>query len=356
MNYEYLNYVNNIFDLISLPVTMKNYYGKLMTLLSSECKSSSRSQPLLRSYNVSACRYWQLVYMLFYVYNNKVNDKLIEDIKNKNSTKIDLHLQKICNMHYKIAYPDTDNKLANIYNKIIFHNIVNVDYIIEIDTFDSIKTKTINNSINNYQNFCLCLYYKGFDSDILYISHFFTIIFKDDNYYITSAFGSDEVRISQYTTKLSDSDIDVFNKLCKNLKTSYNENHDDTTPKELKEITDLFENIFLKNISPTTCLRYNEEHIENNPKLQKLRIDPSIGVPNTLNRYINSEKEINIGFITKYQEFIENIYDIYLYNKIGGKKTKKYKKTKRKKTKRKKTKRKKTKRNQKEGIKNNRKS
>ena len=153
---------------------------------------------------------------------------------------------------------------------------------IKISSFNTIEELPIN------QNYYMCVYNQnnlGYGS----IIHYFTIIRKKDTYYVNSSYGSDDVCVPQYTTKLETSE---FTKLCVEL------------PELTENSKDLYTKYFLiKNLSK----RYNNNNIEANTRLKSKWISPKKGI----------EKEINslgtgycIGYINNYQKLVNEFIEL----------------------------------------------
>lgn len=166
-------------------------------------------------------------------------------------------------------------------NDIVYLNIpLNT---IKISSFNDIEQLPIN------RNYYMCVYNEnnqGHGS----IIHYFTIIREDKNtYYLNSSYGSDDVCVPQYTTKL---DVNEFNALCN----------------ELPELTEYSKYLYTKYfLIKNLRKRYNNNNIEANTTLKSKWISPKKGI----------EKEITslgpgycIGYIKDYQnlvnKFIEN--------------------------------------------------
>ena len=171
------------------------------------------------------------------------------------------------------------NDYPELYN-IVYLNIPSNT--IKISSFNTIEKLPIN------RNYYMCVYNEN-NHNYGSIIHYFTIIREDkDTYYLNSSYGSDDVCVPQYSTKL---DIDEFNALCN----------------ELPELTEYSKYLYTKYfLIKNLRKRYNNNNIEANTKLKNKWIYPKKGI----------EKEINslgpgycIGYIKDYQDFVTNFIE-----------------------------------------------
>ena len=335
-----------IFEFITDQTEIKLKYKTLMDKLSSSCMSS-RSECTRRSFNITGCKYWQFVYNLFFIYNRYTRGKFIQNIlDNKDSevhkdSNLDNYLKDICFIYILIARIECINnqelinalleyKSINLYEQIkkfyqiTFNNTIlpwdEGMYVVKINTFQEILSKIDTDIL--YQNFNLCIYIvdpNWYDIDKrFYESHFFTIIYYNTKYYITSAFGSGIIRVPQYTTEMDANDIQQFNELCINDKSNLHK---------------FFTKFFLRGSVP---FRHDEDDIEEDKSLKHKWIDGNS--QEVINSYMR--KDINIGLIPDYDNLIENVNNFIQDNKIlvheyllqqqGGRKTKRKQKSKRK--------------------------
>lgn len=168
------------------------------------------------------------------------------------------------------------NMYQDLYNIVYLNIPVNT---IKISSFNDIEELPIN------QNYYMCVYNEtnqGYGS----IIHYFTIIRKDkDTYYLNSSYGSDNVCVPQYSTKL---DVNEFNALCNEL-TEYSKY--------------LYTKYFLiKNLKK----RYNNNNIEANTTLKSKWIPPAEGIKKEIKLL---GKGYSIGYIKDYQDLVTNFIE-----------------------------------------------
>ena len=170
-------------------------------------------------------------------------------------------------------------------NQDMYRELYNIVYL-NIPS-NTIKISSFNELPIN-RNYYMCVYNEtnlGTGS----IIHYFTIIREDKNtYYLNSSYGSDDVCVPQYTTRLV---IDEFNALCN----------------ELPELTEYSKYLYTKYFLIKNLIkRYNKNNIEANTRLESKWISPKKGI----------EKEITslgpgycIGYINNYQELVNEFIE-----------------------------------------------
>ena len=273
----------------------------------------------------SSCKFTQLRYMILFIYEKIINKSIIEIYNNRYSN----------NNHYSILLNDISliiNKIMNLKDipdyKIIIGNEIYPDYINnQLITAENYNTfynyvQSKNPLKNIYTNVCLCIY-KFFDSSF-YIIHYFTIIIENNNgnfnFYINSAYGSDNVCIPQYTTPINLNELNAFFNVFNNIDSNRN------------EFNTLFAKYFGKGGLPQG---YSQDQIDENKKLKFSTISPQQGLQDEISSFSNNVK---VGIISNYDDYILNIMksipNLYIANFLKGGKirrkrgTKKNKKTK----------------------------
>jgi len=176
------------------------------------------------------------------------------------------------------------NKYPELYNIVYLNIPVNT---IKISSFNDIEELPIN------QPYYMCVYNtenQGHGS----IIHYFTIIRKEDTYYLNSSYGSDDVCVPQYSTKL---DIDKFNVLCN----------------ELPELTEYSKYLYTKYfLIKNLRKRYNNNNIEANKTLKHVWIPPDEGIKKEIK---SLSRGYHIGIINNYQELVNKfIEDNLIYS------------------------------------------
>lgn len=213
----------------------------------------------------SSCRLWQFKYILMCLMDkNNIIEKSIE----KKDYKIFIDLCKILENFFLL-----ENQKNLLYQTIIYNKNTLVTPIKKISDLG------INES--ELQNYCLCVYNPT--KVIGSIIHFFTIIRKNNSYYLNSSYGSDYVCVPQYTTKITKKE---FNELCIDFST----NND--------RLVMFFRKFFFKN---NIKIRYNDNELDLQPELRSKWID-SDGIEQEISLLTNGN--YIIGLINDYQELL----------------------------------------------------
>jgi hypothetical protein len=193
----------------------------------------------------TGCRDWVMFYTLLYNYN-KLNDNII--LKNETDLpSIQSHLVKLCNIYISIL----DHK-SSPYYKIFRLNKPDSLYLTE--QIKDYKDLLLNDS--KYQHYSMCIH-----NDVG-IFHYFIIIRYGEKYYITSSYGSDFVKVPQFTTELN---LAEFNEYLINTN-SNNKN---------ESYYNFIKKYFLSN---NLVKRYDDDTIEGDEKLKNLWLQPKEGI------------------------------------------------------------------------------
>ena len=261
--------------------------------------------------NTVACRLWQLQYCIFTIIYSK-NPKLIDDPK---------FLLNLCPFYLNFYQRESllfsfiaKNELPNPSNRL------NALYYRENPT-------EFKEYINSNDNTYLCIYGIDKKSGRIFttgIVHYFTIIKSEtEDFYITSSYGSEQVKVPYTIEKLEA--LEEFLTFCEFLKDSKN-NEDFITAFMMK--------YFLSNALE---IRYSEEAVEFNKSLRFKIIPPFVGEKREINYILlNTLMNFDVAIITNYREIVEEglpsleVAGI-INTRVNYKKTKrKLKKTKRK--------------------------
>lgn len=263
------------------------------------------------------CQDWVMFYTLLYNYN-----KLHKNIILENQSKlgdIGPNLKELCNLYNNIL-----EDLRNPYYKIFRSNRPNTTLQTDIRPKEALP-----HNGHKYQHYQMCIH------NTIGIFHYFLIIRHDEQYYITSSYGSDFVAVPQFTTVL---DIDEFNTYLHNTNTN---NKD-------KSYYDFIEKYFLSN---NLRKRYDEDTIDDDEKLRSLWLQPKEGIKKELGWYKQHEQQLYVSIINGYDDYIiSHIHRLILPTPAAkeegaSKKSKRSKKRKKKKSKKSKRRKRRKKRN-----------
>ena len=173
----------------------------------------------------SSCKFWQLKLNLLCLlddnqyFNNDIYQYLINnaipelplpyDVSYKCSTISDLFL-------------NTANLRGTTLYKIVYNNTPIRDGLMPITSISQLPQNDSEYSYSNNETqvYSLCIYPDGEEPGNIF--HFFTLISKDNKYYINSSYGSEYVCIPQYTTEI---DVEIFNRFCQTLLNINDENN-----------------------------------------------------------------------------------------------------------------------------------
>ena len=256
--------MNNIIDLLN----NKEVINKLIhhTNICDKHIIQTRDS-LLRS--TSSCRFWQLKLCLITKFFN------LYGIEGLFKVKI---LTQLCSILHSVM---TDTNCM-LYNLIIYNRPINLTFVEDISNLHTHPELQI-------QSYYLCLFNPEiYDGSI---SHFFTIIRKNNNYYINSSYGSDYVCVPQLTKKLNSHE---FNNFCANI-----------NDKNSKYFITFFEKYFLYG---NLRLRYDENTIsEIDPGLKHKWIHPGEKHANEISIYNSNYK---VGLINNYESMVEECFNI----------------------------------------------
>jgi hypothetical protein len=231
----------SIVDILVDPTPTPIQSQKLKFIISAIDTRILTRETLKRS--TSSCKFWQLKLNILclvdiYYFNNEIYYYLINDSIKPLSLPyvVSYDCNKIGNLFSNTTKLENINK--DFYDVIYINNPIS-DVVLPINNINNIDELLLladpdYYTYGNSQIFSLCIYpkTKGWGS----INHFFTLIVKDDKYYINSSYGSDYVCIPQYTTEINSAEFNNFCRVISNL----NDN-------ENKQIfVDFFQKFFLK--------------------------------------------------------------------------------------------------------------
>lgn len=292
----------------------RDYINNYVKLLKS-CKEGviTRNKEIL---NTVACRLWQLQYSIFYYIYNRDKDLL----KNPDFMII------LCAVYNKIL---TEQK-TGLYRFILLNTINESTQYISFMNNDKHNNNFINYINNNINTYC-CIYGINKKTGIIQkngVVHYFTLINdKMGNYYITSSYGSDNVRIPYQTEKLES--LNEFIIFCRCLYLAPYAKNDHELNEYNKCIIIFMNKYFLKG---GIKKRWSEDWIDEYPNLRHKWIEPSEGIVKEA-KYItqNTMMNFDIAIISNYQTLIEKELstdvetDRYISDKLITEITKRFK-------------------------------
>jgi len=319
--------MSNIKQIIQLLDNPSYIYEYITYLIGCNKGVQTRHQKIL---NTVACRLWQLQYCILTIICRR-NIKLINP----------RDLNHLCKIYFNIF----TNQRSLLFDFIAQNNLSLLPSSLCYRDYPDKFQKYISSNENIY----LCIYgiHKG--NNQIYrngIVHYFTIIRDESDYYITSSYGSDNIRVPYSKVKLDT--IKSFYDFCEILKET------NKTSEQNEYISYFMRRFFLNNAVP---IRYyfEDKDVTEYKKLYPQWIPPGIGETKEINYILNNtEMNFDIAIITNYEALVnyELFHSSYAsafsasssLSSVSSRKRKagiidtlvKYKKTKTKKSKRKK--------------------
>lgn len=245
--------------------------------------------------NTIACRLWQLEYCIFTIVYNTRPDLI------RNAT----YLYNLCK-HFINIFTSTSSKLY----RFIAQNSLSPNLSLLCYRTDEANFKEhITRNINSY----LCIYGINKITNQIHpggVVHYFTIIKNNEEYYITSSWGSSYICVPYSITILT---INEFYTFCHNLRShAVNPNNSAIT----QELTNFMIKYFLHNPIP---IRFSEEDIEFQPELRNKYIPPEYGLRRELEYVLNNSlMNFDVAIVSNYEELVMEA----LPRSVGGKKIK----------------------------------
>lgn len=238
----------------------------------------------------SGCRYWQLVIGVLHVIQRHIsNYSIITILKVSGETNyIYYRLVKICK---KIIRTITSKNNHRFYD--FFYNSVPNDLVIEYTDATQIVEGI------NY----LCIYDYDRNKNEYIISHYFLIIKRGEQYYLSSSYGSDFVCVPYSTSILNISDFLSFVEALRGISQPIS---NEEKAAHWAIIHRFYNTYFLKGNIP---IRIEQELINNNPSISqkigsRLKQGPEIELKNV---FKNKETRYYLGIVPQYEDAIEYV-------------------------------------------------
>ena len=284
-------------DIRTSPDTASNIINDILDYILSICKYTNVIKTKSEVADVTrACRDWVLFFTVLYNYNmyqeaflyNIDSGSLFKD----NSTYLDdwkleniKHLTIICKIIIEI-YGDMESPYFKMFYKNKPTNL--------LQTIRSLKDLTDAAPENSTKQWTLCINNnKG-------IFHFFLLLKLEDEYYISSSYGSEHITVSQYTTKLTD--IAEFEYFCAKI--------DSTNEEDIIIVKEFIKRYFLLYNKEK---RIDEDELDTFPSEERAKrwsgwITPEEGVQNEIDHLfkeeLSGEKSLHISLITGYETYV----------------------------------------------------
>jgi len=273
----YIN-MTSIIDILNDKTSVNKYISNLNICRNKIIQTRHKNITTTKS-----CRGWQVQYYILYLI-------YVIDISKLNDKKF---IYDLCKKYYEIL----ELEEGPLYQYISLNrlNVFGIDY----KTYINCKKNKLELINNDLVNNALCIY--GINKNTLEIYydspvfHYFTLIKNENEYYITSSYYSDYVCIPYQITKLNN--LDEFYYFCECI--------NDLTNIQKKEYFIEFMKIYFLNGGIKT--RYDEDTVDEYPKLKPLWISPEDGIRKELHFFLTSTiLSFDIACITNYSELIES--------------------------------------------------
>ena len=251
-----------------------------------------------------ACKDWVLFYTVLYNYNKYHNaflydGEVIKSLLGENATMIvedwkdkhREHMEIICNI---IKHIKSDKKSPYY---IMFYDNKPTGLLQIINSFNDLCEHTPPTT----EQWTLCI------NNTTGIFHFFLLLKLNGVYYISSSYGSDNITVSQYTTKLTD--FEEFNYFCSNIGS--------IVPYRKKKVKEFYVKHFLLYNKKT---RIDDDDIDLLSSKERLAawaswLTPEQGIQKEIyhlfeeGEFIGEEKSFHISLIKGYNEYVEEYVD-----------------------------------------------
>jgi hypothetical protein len=249
----------------------------------------------------SGCRYWQLVIGILFVLQRHVDYNLVTILKTSEETNPSYHkLVTICKKIIRAMTPR-----MSLFYDFFYENIVN----------DLVLPFTDVNQIDEGVHY-LCIYDTYNNKSM--ISHYFMIIKRDEQYYLSSSYGSDFVCVPYSTSILNISDFLSFVEALHHI----NQSTSNEEKVAWATIHYFYNTYFLKGNIP---VRIDQDLRENNPivlqhiKGTHLLQGPEIELKNV---FKNNTTRYYVGIVPRYEEIIESAIPSSIHINIPSKRRK----------------------------------
>jgi hypothetical protein len=183
-----------------------------------------------------------------------------------------------------------------LYN-VVYNNNPLINVILPIDNINNLPLLDAEYIFNDSHIFSLCIYPEIQQKRT--IGHYFTLIVKNDKYYINSSYGSEYVCIPQYTTEINAYE---FNKFCISIS-----NLNDDTNKN--NFIDFFQKFFLKGGFQKRLISSDASDWSSEDRQKmNLYLPVEVGKNSEINFYFNPifNYSFKIGLIQNYKSDLIN--------------------------------------------------
>jgi hypothetical protein len=249
----------------------------------------------------SGCKFWQLIIAMLLVIQTRYASSLIPiltsiapqklHISNRNISTLSKNYGNIINICKGIYYNIQNNRNLNAFNK-LFNNVIPITDPLLQDFTDSNLFKIG----ANY--FCI---YKNTHVE-RFIHHYFTIFIIDNQWWLTSAYGSDFVTVPAYTTLL---DLQRFY----DFVTAF---YDINNPNKWKIIEDFYKTYFFQGNIPVyindELTDFYGKELFKDVKGPRLNNGTTIEIPYVFQN--KNDHTFRVGIIPTYENIIQSIYEL----------------------------------------------
>lgn len=189
---------------ITFPISHPDIFNRLITITNHYTETHMTRRMSTTSHG---CSNTQFIYICFCILGfninfNRKSMREIETLLNNYANKISIVKQIIINSHRHLR-----NKVA------MFNSVVDEDIITKINGINDVSINSF--TCYKYEDLYiipLCMYFNNESDPVTYIAHYFTLIIdkRNNNCYINSSYGSDEICVLSSTKQI---DMNKINRI-----------------------------------------------------------------------------------------------------------------------------------------------
>lgn len=237
--------------------------------------------------NFSGCGYFQLFLVIILCLYEQRYRPLLDYIKDNNNQTALIMISDI----FMTVKGAVENNKHSLYKFITDKRFTEYDLI----TYDPITYDPITNIIKRVKTITDCdeispciIYFKNAsDNDYYYVHHFFTIVKKEDVYWMLTSWGNSEMIITPAAIQIDETEF-------ANLVTYL------SNPEQRRENNGEFNSLMTKYFFSVSQGRYSSPNSRKKGKF----VPPANGVTTMLNKYFNSSTQYLIGIVKTYKDEI----------------------------------------------------
>lgn len=320
MNHDEIILLTKYIELLSTPNGRFNvnriYHEVFRTLFGRNSIATRRGLQLA----TTGCRFWQLFYAMLWHFIQQKKEILAwldrpHRLSHSSSSNEDRNESILSMLETGIhrVYQDS----SSVFHKLVYGNKGKICSDSSPPSDVCVHPYQPGLSLSQDGNYYLCIYIDRPDGTID-ISHYFTVIHVGTEYYLTSSYGSDYVRVPYRIQPLPIEDLNQLQDSLSHL----------ANPLHKEKIVEFYMTYFLQGNLPPF---YSEENVEGNPALKGKRV--LNGQSREIKEVFNGKEEgtIHVGILSGYESEIEKIMNSSWRNR-GGKRRTRIKKRKLRKT------------------------